>query len=160
MKSDDTPVKSDPPVVDAALAELAALRRDQMATLLPHSLVFGFDVVPSADVKSPTILLPAEDYAIFEALYTGPEGDAVRAMTVSAAAPAHAPQGAASDTGDPMAVPSSLGGVPGEHRFYLSTDRDVPEQIRDRNNALVLDMCRICGQAEGDLEPTCPGPRP
>lgn len=146
--------------VKNAMETLIGIRRGQLEAMLPFSLVFGFDVVPSVDVKSPTILLPAEDYAIFEALYTGPEGDAVRAMTVSAAAPAQPPfQGAATDAGD-LASPSSLGEVPGEHRFYLSTDRDVPEQIRDRNNAIVLDMCRICGQAEGDLEPTCPGPRP
>lgn len=43
-----------------------------------------------------------------------------------------------------------------EHDFYKTGDRDAPEQIKDRNGAVVLQCCRRCGQAEIELEPDCP----
>lgn len=106
--------KADAEVIKNAMEMLAGVRRSQLEALLPFSLVFGFDVLPSSVVKSPTILLPSEDYAIFEALYNGPEGNAVRSMTVSAAAPAQPPKGAASDAGDPASPLPPSSEVPGE----------------------------------------------
>ncbi len=47
-----------------------------------------------------------------------------------------------------------------KHVFYKTSDPDAPRRIRDRDNDVVLSMCRICGQAEGELEPECPTPDP
>lgn len=45
-----------------------------------------------------------------------------------------------------------------EHDFYKSGDKDAPEQIRDGAGGIALSLCKVCDQAEGELEPTCPGP--
>lgn len=105
--------KVDAEVVKNAMSMLTDIRRSQLEAMLPFSLVFGFDVLLSGVVKSPTILLPSEDYIVFEALYNGPEGDAVRAMT-SAAAPAQPPKGAASDAGDLASPLPPSSEVPGK----------------------------------------------
>lgn len=39
----------------------------------------------------------------------------------------------------------------GAHDLYRTGDADAPSQIKDRNGAVALDMCRRCGKAEGDL---------
>lgn len=44
-----------------------------------------------------------------------------------------------------------------EHRFYKTGDRDVPEQILDRNGEVVLQCCKICGRAEAELATKCVG---
>lgn len=106
--------KLDEAVIENAMSQLVDIRRSQLEALLPFSLVFGFNVIPSTTAPSPTILLPPKDYALFEALYNGPEGDAVRAMTVSAAAPAQPPKGAASDAGDFVSPLPPASEVPGE----------------------------------------------
>lgn len=46
----------------------------------------------------------------------------------------------------------------GAHVLYKREDKDAPEQIKDRNGDIVLDMCRICGRAESELTEPC-GPR-
>jgi len=46
------------------------------------------------------------------------------------------------------------------HHFYAPTDPDCPKALLDSNGDMVLAMCRVCGQAEGDLEEKCPGPNP
>lgn len=43
------------------------------------------------------------------------------------------------------------------HDFIKTDDPDAHDAIRDRNGHVVLQECRVCGQAEGDLTPTCPG---
>lgn len=106
--------KLDEAVIENAMSQLVDIRRSQLEALLPFSLVFGFNVIPSTTAPSPTILLPPKDYALFEALYNGPEGDAVRAMTVSAAAPAQPPKGAASDAGGLVSPLPPASEVPGE----------------------------------------------
>lgn len=100
---------------ERALEELKDVRRQQLASLLPHSLVFGFNVIPVGTVSAPTIALPPEDFKIFEELYNGPDGDAVRALiTSSDEAPAHPPKGATSDAGNPAPFLPSVSEVPGE----------------------------------------------
>lgn len=45
------------------------------------------------------------------------------------------------------------------HEFYKDGDKDVPEQIKDRNGQVVLTLCKLCNQAEGELESDyCPQP--
>jgi hypothetical protein len=46
------------------------------------------------------------------------------------------------------------------HVFYKDGDTGVPEAIQDRIGNVVLTMCKVCGQAESELEPTCPGRDP
>lgn len=43
------------------------------------------------------------------------------------------------------------------HQLYITEDEDKPNCICDANGDVVLDLCRVCGQAEADLEPECPG---
>ena len=38
------------------------------------------------------------------------------------------------------------------HDLYKTGDADAPRQIKDRNGEVVLDMCRVCGRAEAELE--------
>lgn len=45
------------------------------------------------------------------------------------------------------------------HVFYKTGDADVPEQVTDRNGEVVLQLCRVCGQTEVEIEPSCPGPK-
>lgn len=45
------------------------------------------------------------------------------------------------------------------HEFYKDGDKDVPEQIKDRNGQVVLTLCKLCNQAEGELKSDyCPQP--
>ena len=41
------------------------------------------------------------------------------------------------------------------HILYRDGDADAPASIRDRNGAVVLDLCRCCGKAEGELNGLC-----
>ena len=41
------------------------------------------------------------------------------------------------------------------HIFYKTSDKDSPEQVLDRNGEVALNLCRVCNQAEGDLEEFC-----
>jgi len=43
----------------------------------------------------------------------------------------------------------------GSHVFYRTGDTDTPEAIKDRNGDVILQQCRLCGQAEGDLTEVC-----
>lgn len=45
------------------------------------------------------------------------------------------------------------------HDFIKTGDADSHRSIEDGNGEVVLSQCRVCGQAEGGLEPECPGPR-
>jgi hypothetical protein len=44
------------------------------------------------------------------------------------------------------------------HIYYRTADADKPAAICDRNGEVVLNQCKVCGQAEAELKPTCPGP--
>ena len=48
---------------------------------------------------------------------------------------------------------------PRQHVFFETGDPGAPRQILDRNDEVVLALCKVCGQAECELEPTCPGVR-
>lgn len=43
------------------------------------------------------------------------------------------------------------------HKLYETKDADRPDAICDSNGEVVLGLCKVCGQAEADLEPNCPG---
>lgn len=43
------------------------------------------------------------------------------------------------------------------HKLYEDGDSNIPEVICDRNGQVCLALCKVCGQAEGDLEVNCPG---
>lgn len=44
-----------------------------------------------------------------------------------------------------------------EHQLWAKGDPGLPTVLTDRNGDVVLGMCRVCGQAEAELEDTCPG---
>lgn len=46
-----------------------------------------------------------------------------------------------------------------EHDLFETGDIDAPECVKDRNGEVVLGLCRVCNQAEAELEDTCPGHR-
>ena len=48
----------------------------------------------------------------------------------------------------------SDGNIP--HDIYKDGDKDIPEALLDRNGQVALAQCKVCGQAEGDLEEFCP----
>jgi hypothetical protein len=52
-----------------------------------------------------------------------------------------------------------IGSIGRSHNVYRDYDGNIPHQILDRNGQVVLGLCRECGQAEGDLDPFCKGPR-
>jgi hypothetical protein len=41
------------------------------------------------------------------------------------------------------------------HILYKDGDTDAPKFIQDNNGSVVLDLCRNCGEAEGELQPSC-----
>lgn len=43
-----------------------------------------------------------------------------------------------------------------KHVFYKTEDKDAPQVVKDRNDEVVLSMCRHCKQAEADLQEYCP----
>lgn len=45
------------------------------------------------------------------------------------------------------------------HDFIKTGDADSHRSIEDSNGEVVLAQCRVCGQAEVQLEAECPGPR-
>jgi hypothetical protein len=45
------------------------------------------------------------------------------------------------------------------HVFYKESDTDIHPAMQNQHGELVYAVCRICGQAEGELEATCPGNR-
>lgn len=54
----------------------------------------------------------------------------------------------------PQEVPLTM-----KHRLYKTGDDGAPDAIKDRNSEVVLSLCKVCNQAEGELAPTCPGVR-
>ncbi len=42
-----------------------------------------------------------------------------------------------------------------KHKLYKTGDTDIPEGIKDRNGEVVLDMCKVCGKAESELDQPC-----
>ena len=42
-----------------------------------------------------------------------------------------------------------------EHELYKTGDSDAPEQIKDRNGEVVLNLCRRCGRGEVELSGPC-----
>lgn len=38
------------------------------------------------------------------------------------------------------------------HILYKTGDADAPNSIKDRNGEVVLDLCRLCGRAETELD--------
>ncbi len=47
---------------------------------------------------------------------------------------------------------------PHEHQLYKDGDPNIPEVLCDRDGRVALAQCKVCGQAEGDLEDSCPVP--
>lgn len=94
------------------LEELTDIRRGQLAQLLPLNMAYGFSVIPSTTVPSPTVLLPQADYDVFLSLYQGPEGDMVRSIISEAAQgkPRPAESAAAEAGGSTSSIPD---GTPG-----------------------------------------------
>lgn len=50
-----------------------------------------------------------------------------------------------------------LGRAMVKHQLWEKGDAGLPTVLTDRNGDVVLGMCRVCGQAEAELEDTCPG---
>lgn len=48
----------------------------------------------------------------------------------------------------------SVGACP-EHDLYKTGDSDAPEQIKDRNGEVALNLCRRCGRGEVELSAPC-----
>ena len=68
------------------------------------------------------------------------------------------PYGACEYCSGGKAVASVADGVEvGQHDLYKTGDRGAPSQILDRNGAVVLDMCRLCGKVESELFAKCVG---
>ena len=44
-----------------------------------------------------------------------------------------------------------------KHQLWAKGEPGLPEAVTDRNGDVVLGMCRVCGQAEAELEDACPG---
>lgn len=44
-----------------------------------------------------------------------------------------------------------------KHQLYRTEDADAPNCVKDSNGEVVLGLCRVCNQAEVELEPECPG---
>lgn len=43
------------------------------------------------------------------------------------------------------------------HVFYTADDPDCPDSVKNAWGDVDLALCRVCGQAEGDLTKFCPG---
>ena len=43
------------------------------------------------------------------------------------------------------------------HILWKDQDENIPPQICDRNGQVALAQCKVCGQAESELEKECPG---
>lgn len=43
------------------------------------------------------------------------------------------------------------------HDLYETGDADAPSSILDRNGEVTLDLCRVCGMGEAELDGPCPG---
>lgn len=43
------------------------------------------------------------------------------------------------------------------HVLYETGDHGAPTTILDRNGAVVLSLCKVCGGAEGAMPTDCPG---
>lgn len=48
---------------------------------------------------------------------------------------------------------------PIRHDLYKTGDKDAPDQIKDGNGEVALGCCRRCGEGEGTLAASCPGPK-
>lgn len=46
-----------------------------------------------------------------------------------------------------------------EHHLYRDGDADAPEEIKDRNGAVALQQCAVCGAGEAELTRSCIDPR-
>lgn len=42
-----------------------------------------------------------------------------------------------------------------EHQLYKTGDENCPQSILDRNGEVVLNLCKLCGKAESELEQYC-----
>lgn len=49
-----------------------------------------------------------------------------------------------------MIIPTSI-----PHNLYKTEDEDAPDNIRDRNGSVALDLCRYCGRGEAELSESC-----
>lgn len=45
------------------------------------------------------------------------------------------------------------------HQLWSDADKDAPDSVCDPHGSVVLALCKVCGQAEAELQPNCPGPR-
>ena len=63
---------------------------------------------------------------------------------------------------DSAVAPSLLNVGFGMHDLYVTGDDDSPDQIKDRNGEVVLQLCKVCRKAESELRsPVCtPYPKP
>ncbi len=43
------------------------------------------------------------------------------------------------------------------HQLYRDGDQFIPQAILDRNGQVVLDLCKLCGRAEVELDYPCCG---
>ena len=41
------------------------------------------------------------------------------------------------------------------HVLWCDGDEDIPDQIKDRNGQVILDLCKNCGRGEVELEEPC-----
>ncbi len=41
------------------------------------------------------------------------------------------------------------------HTLFETSDKDVPESIKDRNGEVVLGLCKVCGRGEIELNEPC-----
>jgi hypothetical protein len=41
------------------------------------------------------------------------------------------------------------------HKLFVTSDPDAPEAVKDRNDEVVLDLCRYCGKGEDELTEPC-----
>lgn len=51
--------------------------------------------------------------------------------------------------------PKNEGTYKADHTLYKTGDADAPPQIKDRNGEVVLDLCRVCGKGEAELDQPC-----
>jgi len=42
-----------------------------------------------------------------------------------------------------------------QHVLYRTGDKDAPTEIKDRNGEVVLQLCRVCGKSEIELDQIC-----
>lgn len=63
--------------------------------------------------------------------------------------------GASGPLGDPEILATPAAQTAASHVLYTNADRDLPSAICDRNGAVVLRMCKVCGRGEVELDEPC-----